>query len=142
MSKIEKCDIINLTYQCDNDDISQYYLIIIHKFLKIDTYIDSLSYYISVNGDKVFYNESDIIAIYKPKLLSTDVNNDDKSYTSVYSIPSLVKLIRDPLDKIKLNLLLPFDHKFSIISLELFKFWTNIPPQKDSFLILNERNRI
>ena len=99
-----------------------YKIILVHKFPKVDTNIDSLSYYITINGDKVSYNESDTCAIYRPELVSTSqVDDINPYYISTYSISLLLtKLTKDPSDEVKLNLILPFDHKRNIIELQMF----------------------
>jgi len=118
MEKCHSLDQEKLVYKCRND-VSRYKITVIHKFSTVNTHIDSLAYYITVNNNKVFYNESDTISTYFPELVSTTQNDDE--YISVYLINLLCsKLTQNPSDEVKMNLILPFDHNINIISLDMF----------------------
>jgi hypothetical protein len=124
-TQIQSLDPYGLIYNCDNEQITAYKLVVIHKFQKIDSYIGSLSYYITLNNNRVFYESESEHAlehasnIYLPELINTVENNG--IYTSTYTIPFILnKITKKSSDEVKLNLILPYDHKISIIDQQLF----------------------
>lgn len=124
MSKIYPLEQNKLVYKCD-DKILAYDLVINHRFSEVDSHIDELSYYITVNNDRVFNNSSnemDInsLNIYKPDHLTT-VKISDDSYISLYKIKfTRNKITQNTSDEVNINLILPFDHKISIYDYNLF----------------------
>lgn len=105
-------------YNCDNLDPVN--LVVIHRFPEVNTKLDSLMYYITINGDKV-YNQSEDTSSFLPNLISTTKISEDV-YKSVYSLPLI--LSDDKLNDqnksamgqiIKVHVVFPFDYKTSII---------------------------
>ncbi len=124
------------------DDVSEFELNIFHKFPEVNTKIDKLSYFITLNNDRVFYdneNEFDLWSdtgsnVYCPKLeLESYIDDNADNYLSVYSIClSKKRLTINPLDKVKLHLILPFDWHTSISLLQVVT-WS-----KDSTVVSND----
>ncbi len=114
----------HLVYKCEITNNYRYKLIVVHIFPDVDMQIEKLSYYITVNGDKVFYDETDTCAVYRPELISTKTRADDSLYVSEYNIKSINKLTQNTSDEVKINLLLPFDHESNIVSLVMYKIKT------------------
>ncbi len=106
-----------LVHRCNNTEINGYQLVVSHKFSEVDMNIDKLSYYITVNGDKIFYDDSDTCAVYHPELISTFMEND--RYISIYKIHPLDKLTQNTSNEVKINILLPFDHYLTIFDLSI-----------------------
>jgi hypothetical protein len=114
------------------DENSVFQLTIVHKFSEVNTKIDELSYYITLNGDRTFYlnypdqdqdqdQEQYSSNIYQPELLST-TQNSEYEYVSVYLINLLrLEITFDSSDSVKLNLILPFDHCYNLLDLKLTK---------------------
>ncbi len=106
-----------LVYSYNNHLINQ--IIISHKFPSIDTNLNKLVYYITINDDNVHNG--------KPKLLST-VMLSENIYTSIYTIPSMSSMPNEidksdeNNDSIKLILLFPFDYNLNIINVEMSVF--------------------
>lgn len=111
------------TFAC-NKDYSVYRLIINHKYDIINTILDNLRYYITMHDVRVYHeqltskrlkitegeNDSNI---YEPNhLITTFIEG---SFWSAYEIP----LISEREDAY-IHFILPFDHKDSILSLELY----------------------
>ena len=107
---------------------TEHKFIILHRFSEINTGLDTLAYYITVNGDRLYDKSNNDRSIYTPELISTDAcdSSDECIYKSTYTIkfsemPFL--LIQDNnLDvniniNIKLKLILPFDYKNNILAL-------------------------
>ncbi len=120
LEKIHSLDPTQLVYKCDNTD-GEYQLIIVHRFPEVDMRIEKLSYYITVNGNKVLYDNSDTSTVYCPDLISTVMDEDYSFYTSTYKIHSLNKLTQNTSNEVKINMLLPFDHETNILSITMFK---------------------
>jgi len=114
-----------LEFECNVNDIYGYELIIEHNFSEIDLLSDKLSYFITVNKDKIFLNESDTVAIYYPELRQRQEMNS--IYKSTYFIPSIKCLETDKVktDKVKIKLILPFDYKTNINKISMHKLSTN-----------------
>lgn len=108
-------------YNCDNLDPVN--LVVIHRFPEVNTKLDSLLYYITINGDKV-YNQSEDTSSFLPNLISTAKISEDV-YKSVYSLPLMLSDVSD--DKlndqnklamgqiIKVHVVFPFDYRTSVI---------------------------
>lgn len=107
-------------YKCESTDIDGYQIIIIHKFPEVDLLTEKISYYVTVNEDKIFLNENDTDAIYYPELMITSMENN-LSYKSIYNIPTLEKLFKYKNDEVRINLILPFDCDSNIYKV-IFKF--------------------
>jgi len=119
---LKKMDGKHLSYRCSKNILDiPFKLIIVHRFPEINTFTESLMYYISLNKDRV-YNES-----YgsNPELLNTSKITDNL-YTSTYLVPvnKYIKEIdsKKSCDEIKVNFFLPFDHQISIIDIKLYMF--------------------
>jgi hypothetical protein len=115
---MKKCILLDanneqLTYSCKESKIP-YQLLVSHKFAEVGLNTQPLIYYLTINGDKMD-NENDI------NLLSTSKICDD-IYTSLYSITINQNLFQHKLDEVKIIIVLPFDHKTSILGIELFNF--------------------
>jgi len=113
---MERCQLLDeaegkMSYKISHGGTEPFQLVITHRFSKVNTCIESLLYYITVNGDRT-YNST-------PELLSTS-RITDEVYTSVYMIPNV---IGNAEDDVKLILVLPFDHKLSIIDVGLTTFF-------------------
>jgi hypothetical protein len=109
-----------VVYNC-TDKFSVYELIICHKFPKVNTKIDELSYYITVNGDRVFYEKNEELDsnIYQPELIRTEQEED--FYVSIYKIKCDRSMLTEKSsDTVKLNLILPFDHNINILNLSVY----------------------
>lgn len=122
MIKIEKIDDY---YKCDKN-CTDYKLIIIHEYPVVNTLIDELEYYLTIEGDRVFHE--DLIVkktkmtklknsnIYKPVLESTTYI--DNCYKTIYAIHCPINNTLD--NDVHIHFNLPFDYKRNIKSLELF----------------------
>lgn len=113
-----------IKYKSDNK-YKSYKLIIKHIYHDIDLYIDELSYYITLNNERIFCNKENLDEskqysnIYKPTLISKIKNED--SYISIYQINfSSSKIIKKFSDEVKIILILPFDNKINIINYKLY----------------------
>src|SRR6185369_14274853 len=87
-----------------------YHLVIVHRFSEVNTKTDELSYYITLNDDRIFYPdfEEQFTNIYQPELISITQNSENE-YVSVYFINVLrSKITENSSDKVRLNLILPF----------------------------------
>lgn len=105
-------------YSCDSPDPLD--LVIIHRFPEVDTKIDSLLYFMTINGDK-FYNELEETSVFFPNLIRTEKVSED-TYKSTYSVTFSDKIDQEidyESDDIKLYLVLPFDYRTSIIDMDL-----------------------
>ena len=105
-------------YRCRNDN-NHFKIIIDHIFSEVNSKIDEFSYYITVNDDRVSDNDNEN-TIYLPNLESI-VQNEDNSYTSEYSIfLDCTQFTINNLGLVKINLLLPFDHKKNILNIKTY----------------------
>ena len=118
----------NLVFNIDND-VSEIEFNIFHNFPEVNTKIDKLSYFITLNDDRVFYcHNSDFDMwsdtgsnIYQPKIELESYTDDNLDiYLSVYSIHlSKKRLTNNSSDKVKLHLILPFDYNNNITLLQV-----------------------
>ncbi len=108
-TRIKSLDDNGLVYNC-SDKFSIYELVLSHKFSEVNTKIDEFSYYITVNGNREDSN------IYQPELVSRE--KDEDFYISVYRVE--LEYSKNSSDSIKLNLILPFDHKTNILNLTVY----------------------
>jgi hypothetical protein len=92
-----------INYECPKTEVL-YNLIITHQFSKVDTNIDGLSYYISVNDDKVHSGS--------PRLVDTIPIDDFFESDYIIQFPKIVGITET--DQIRLHIFLPFDHQTSI----------------------------
>lgn len=130
---MKTCSGTNHVYTCEKN-VDHYEITLVHKFPSISNYVESLAYYITVNGDRTFIEggvADEVVPgtktnIYKPEFIGTKYTG--RSYVSTYLIDALPfeklvgrdeKLVGRGLS-VKLHLLLPYDHKNNIEDLKLY----------------------
>lgn len=121
-SKLTPCHQDKYKYKCYNQ-YSSYMIIVCHKFPEVNSKIDELAYYITLNKNRIFYENdqnSELDSnIYYPDLISTF--KDENCYISEYKIDLLRSKITNNLsDSVHLNIILPYDHDINIISIDLY----------------------
>jgi hypothetical protein len=96
-----------------------YQLIISHRFPKVDSEMENLFYYITINDHKIY---TDIPELLNTSKIFNSYNSENDIYTSMYKI-TIKETIKETIDdNLKLTLVLPFDYNRSIVGVELFKY--------------------
>lgn len=101
------------------DSFINYEILICHKFEEVNTASDKLLYYITLNGDRIFYPEIESESnIYEPEILNRELTS--YGYKTLYKIVCNRRKITDKSDdSVKINLILPFDHNLNIFDISV-----------------------
>lgn len=127
---IKKClstDNNNLVYSHNHHNSNNYQLIIFHKFPEVNFSVNTiypLSYYITINKDRVHSDINDC-SIYQLDSIET-IKLSDNIFMSFYYLQLHLEEKIDTLDDIKIHIILPSDHDFSITKIVMINKILNL----------------